>query len=55
MFTLMIVFIDVITGLHFQMHPHERTCLTFLQVRMILFPDFSLQAFQHFNAKQEEK
>lgn len=34
----MIVFIDVITWLQLQMHRHKRTRLTFLQVRMILFP-----------------
>lgn len=45
MFSLMIVFIDVTTWLQLQMHQHKRARLTFLQVRMILFPDLSLQAF----------
>lgn len=45
MFTLMIVFIDVTTWLQLQMHRHKRACLTFLQVRMIVFTDLSLPAF----------
>lgn len=34
--------------LQLQMHQHKRTCLNSIQVRIILFADLSLQAFQHF-------